>query len=295
MIIELLKIISADSAINLPAIAQKLNISVINALSLIATIKQREPELIIEQAGKYQLTRQINWLDSELIARHIAEKNLAYSHVILKETDSTNTYALTHLENLSTPTIISCELQNNGRGRFGRRWSSKIAHDITVSILYPLPREFNLPILPIVIAVAMNRLFKNYRISNQIKWPNDIYAKQEKICGILVENVLRNNTNQVVIGIGLNNIGTWERSKLLVDIAAEVDNLIREYQLFGFALLRREWLDNCLHYQQNVTLLKNDQPYVYGKHSDIGEKGELVLTTADGRQEFSSSTLSLQV
>lgn len=295
MIIELLKIISTDTAINLPDIAHKLNISVISALSLIAKIKQREPELIIEQAGKYQLTRKINWLDNAQLDKHLTEKNLAHSYVILKEIDSTNTYALNHIENLKSPTIITTELQNNGRGRFGRRWSSKIAHDITVSILYQLPREFNLPILPIIIAVAMNRLFKNYRINNQIKWPNDIYANNEKICGILVENILRNDTNNTVIGIGLNNIGAWERSKLLIDIAAEVDNLIREYQLFGFALLRREWLDNCLHYQQEVTLLQNGQAYVHGKHNDIGEKGELILHTHDGIQRYSSSALSLQV
>jgi len=38
-----------------------------------------------------------------------------------------------------------------------------------------------------------------------VKWPNDILSENKKICGILIENVIKkNNLNQSVIGIGLN-------------------------------------------------------------------------------------------
>lgn len=293
MIIQLLQTISKYKEAKLPEISNYIGLSVIKTLSLIAKINQYEPNLINEKGGYFKLSRDINWLSTPDIIHRLTQKNLAHNVIILNEVNSTNTYALKNISNYLGPIIISCELQNNGRGRFGRKWLSKISHDLTVSLIYQLPIDFNLPILPIIIAVSVNRLLKNYRISNKIKWPNDIYSHDEKVCGILVENIFRKQQNNVVIGIGLDNIGFWERNQLLVDLVSEVDNSLREYQLFGFPLLRREWLDNCLHHKSHVKLLKDDVIVATGVHQDIGEDGELIIQTTLGKQKFSSSLLSL--
>lgn len=295
MIIELLKKLTDNSQLTLPQISHELGLSVIKALSLIASINQYEANLIIESQGNFILSRKINWLDSELITKLCVAKNLPHKLVLLDQIESTNSYALKHISGYTTPTIIISELQTSGRGRFGRNWSSKIGYDLTLSLVYQLQVDFNLPILPIIVAVAMNRLFKNYRIANKIKWPNDIYVNAEKICGILVENICRHKQNNVVIGIGVDNIGAWERNQLLVDVVSEVDKLLGEFTLFGFSFLRREWLDNCLHYQLPVTLLRNDIVMANGVHCDLGESGELIINSPTGRLNFSNSELSLKI
>lgn len=295
MIIELLKKLTDNSQRTLPQISHELGLSVIKTLSLIASINQYEADLIIESQGNFILSRNINWLDGELIAKLCVAKSLPHKFVLLNQIESTNSYALKNISNYTMPTIIISELQTNGRGRFGRNWSSKIGYDLTLSLVYQLPVDFNLPILPIIVAVAMNRLFKNYRIANKIKWPNDIYVNAEKVCGILVENICRYKQNNVVIGIGVDNIGAWERNQLLVDVVSEVDKLLSEFALFGFSFLRREWLDNCLHYQLPVALLRNDIIVANGVHCDLGESGELIINSPIGRLNFSNSELSLKI
>lgn len=293
MIIKLLRLLNTKSNCTLPKISQSINQSVIQTLGMIAQVNQIEPELIRSENGSFKLSRQINWLNQEQINSLLMTHEINHQIIILGETLSTNTYSLNNINSYSRPTIISCELQTSGRGRFGRKWLSKIATDLTSSLIYQLPANFNLSILPLIIAVAVNRLLKHYQVKNQIKWPNDIYSNGNKICGILVENVLRNQQNNVVIGIGLDNIGNWERNQLLANLVREVDNSLREYQLFGFPLLRREWLDNCIHYQTQITLTQDNQFLARGMHCDLSETGELVVKTAQGIQKFSSSTISL--
>lgn len=293
MIIQLLRLLETTSNCTLPNLSQSINQSVIRTLGLIAQVNQIEPELIISQNGRFKLSRQINWLYQEQINTMLVTHEISHEIIILGETPSTNTYSLNNINSYPKPTVISCELQTGGRGRFGRKWLSKIATDLTSSLIYQLPANFNLSILPLIVAVAVNRLLKHYQVKNQIKWPNDIYSNGNKICGILVENVLRNQQNNVVIGIGLDNIGNWERNQLLANLVREVDNSLREYQLFGFPLLRREWLDNCIHHQAHITLTQDNQLIAQGMHCDISETGELVIKTAQGIQKFSSSTISL--
>lgn len=294
MIVELLKLLSTQE-LQLPELGKRLNLSVINTLSTIAKVNQYEPNLISSTGGRLTLSRKINWLDSVAIKELLLAQQLTYDVIILNELLSTNTYCLTTINNYNKPTIVSSELQTAGRGRFGRVWQSKLASDITVSLVYQFPIKFNLPIIPILIAVAVNRLFKNYRIPNQIKWPNDIYSDGKKICGILVENILRNQQNNLVIGIGINNIGNWDRNCLVADLALAIDNLLKEYQLFGFQLLRREWLDNCLHYQKQVSLRNDKETIAHGIHHDLGEEGELVIKTSNEVTKYSNSFLSLDI
>ena len=43
-----------------------------------------------------------------------------------------------------------------------------------------------------------------YDIDSKIKWPNDIFFKNKKLCGILIETKYENNLVKIIIGIGIN-------------------------------------------------------------------------------------------
>lgn len=295
MEIKLLKILSAsENGLSIAALSKKLKCNSLKVLEFIAEINQIQPKLLINHSGKYCLNEKLEWLDGNIIGNYLSSHELNYHLVLLDQLESTNNYALNHINNLPDRSLISCDWQYNGRGRFGRHWLSTIAHDLTVSIVRIFPGNFNLGILPLLCAVAINRLLKDYQIQNKIKWPNDIYVDSNKVAGILVENLVRQQQNHTVIGIGIDNFANFPRNKILGDLVIALENLLAECELFGFALLRREWLDNCWHLNQPMTICQNGDEICQGIHRDIGENGELILETNTGLEKFSSSAISIK-
>ena len=56
-----------------------------------------------------------------------------------------------------------------------------------------------------IAALSVTDLLASHGIKAAIKWPNDIYVNDEKICGILIENtVCGKYLSSSIIGIGLN-------------------------------------------------------------------------------------------
>lgn len=292
MEIKLLKTIEEYTSLTIHELSEHLNQNSLQTLSQIAHIREIAPDLIKSDNGKYQLSNQLNWLNQEKLKTSLAANN--HPLVILDSIPSTNSYALENINTLADKTIISCDWQYAGRGRFERRWLSTIAHDLTVSFVYHFERDINILLLPLVSAIAVNRLLKNQSIKNKIKWPNDIYVDQQKVAGILVESRISSDKSKVVIGVGLDNFKNWERNQLLIDLAAVLDNIISEFVLFGFALIRREWLDNCIHLNEEVSLIENGSEIARGIHHDIGTNGELIIKTQNQLQSYSSSLISLK-
>lgn len=294
MIITVIRILS-QQGLSLFNLANKLEITPIKAIEIISKVNLMENNLIIWENGSYQVTRKINFLSEDVLVLKLKEKNLNYKPIILEEINSTNSYALNHIIQFNSPSIVSCELQSAGRGRFGKTWTSKLAHDITMTIVYQLPTNLNISLVPLAIAVALNKALKNYNLNTKIKWPNDIYYENNKICGILVENILRNEKNNVIIGIGINNINNLERNQLIVDVLFAINNIIFEYKANGSKNILSEWLDNCIHYKQLVSLSKNGIHIIDGIHSGVGENGEIFIKNADKISSFNSSAYSLHI
>lgn len=96
---------------------------------------------------------------------------------------------------------IFAEEQSSGRGRRGRVWLAPPRASILMSVvLFPPPDYAEPAALVTLAAVAVASAVEPFiRIPMAIKWPNDLYAHQRKLGGILVERNLG-----AVIGIGLN-------------------------------------------------------------------------------------------
>ena len=127
----------------------------------------------------------------------------------VKEITSTNDY-LAHLCKESKAkefyTVIA-ESQTKGKGQRGNSWESEAGKNLTFStVLYPTALEANKQFcLSMLAALACYEALDNYIDGFSIKWPNDIYWKDKKIGGILIENELEGKyIVQTIIGIGLN-------------------------------------------------------------------------------------------
>lgn len=120
--------------------------------------------------------------------------------------DSTNTYLKKHYKELDNYTFISADYQSEGRGRNNRNWISENSKNMLFSLLILDKRLFNhYKEISIIVAYSILKELEKLGINNlMIKWPNDIYVKDKKICGILLESIATNEIDCLIIGIGLN-------------------------------------------------------------------------------------------
>ncbi len=125
----------------------------------------------------------------------------------IEETESTNSWMAAHLGD-SLDAVV-CSRQTAGRGQRGNHWESEDGKNICMSLLYKPVRILASDYFRLSEAVAtavclcLQKFLKRDDI--RIKWPNDIYVGDSKICGILIENRLEGmRISHSIAGIGLN-------------------------------------------------------------------------------------------
>lgn len=178
-------------------------------------------------------------------------------HIIkLPAIDSTNSYLkeLTTKQSVENFTIVVAENQTNGRGQRGANWEVESGKNLTFSVLVKevlvnFEEVFN---LNVVVVVSLFQTFSKLKIPNlAIKWANDILADKKKICGILIENQFKSNSEIFsVIGIGIN---------------INQENFIHLPQASSLKLISgKEWnkeevlLAFLNQFQKNINLYKNE-------------------------------------
>jgi len=128
----------------------------------------------------------------------------------LDEVGSTNDVAKSAFEKgeISEGTAWHAQFQNKGKGQRGKTWMAKSGDNINLSfILYPkMLKPTETFVLNMVISLAVYDLIKEIAGADVcIKWSNDIYFKDKKVCGILIENHFRGKEwEYAIIGIGVN-------------------------------------------------------------------------------------------
>ena len=102
--------------------------------------------------------------------------------------------------------VIIAEKQTGGKGRSGRKWVSPKGGIWLSLILYP---KFDISIttlFPIASALALSKAIEQvFKISPELKWPNDLTIKSKKLAGMLVDVSLESNKiEKLVLGVGIN-------------------------------------------------------------------------------------------
>lgn len=129
----------------------------------------------------------------------------------LTEIDSTNNYAMRLLNEgmAEDGVIIRADFQTAGRGQLGNVWQAEESKNLLMSVIldtsdFSLEEQFFLNAAT-CISIA-DCLMSQYNLRDvSIKWPNDIYAGNQKIAGILIENNIRGHQwTNAILGIGLN-------------------------------------------------------------------------------------------
>jgi BirA family biotin operon repressor/biotin-[acetyl-CoA-carboxylase] ligase len=97
--------------------------------------------------------------------------------------------------------VAVADFQTRGRGRLGRTWEAPPGTALLVSVLLRPPADLPLPQLALVAGAAVaDALERLTGLAVQIKWPNDVMLRRQKVAGILAEA----RDGAVVVGIGVN-------------------------------------------------------------------------------------------
>ncbi|MDR0831154.1 MAG: biotin--[acetyl-CoA-carboxylase] ligase [Prevotellaceae bacterium] len=127
----------------------------------------------------------------------------------LLSTDSTSVYLRNLLKDGDLPDkyCVCADFQTVGRGQMGTVWESNKGENLLFSVYLktakiPVNQQF---LLSEIVALGIISALKKYLPEIKIKWANDIYFQDKKLCGVLVENVIAGSQMKYsIIGIGLN-------------------------------------------------------------------------------------------
>ena len=196
----------------------------------------------------------------------------------LNATQSTNDYlrALTLDQNCEDYTIVSTLNQTKGKGQMGSSWSSEPGKNLTFSVFksqlsLDLEHQF---LLNVVSALAIYKALSSFNLKQlHIKWPNDILAEQFKICGVLVETVIKNGKiDSAILGIGLNvnqlnfeGLTKASSLKVLTGVTYNLDEVlfaVAESLQSYFKILEKGDVNSLLELYQNV-LFRKEKPSTF--------------------------------
>jgi BirA family transcriptional regulator, biotin operon repressor / biotin---[acetyl-CoA-carboxylase] ligase len=167
---------------------------------------------------------------------------------ILDTVDSTNNYAMAKVRAgmAKHGMAIFAREQTAGKGQRGKSWQTQAQQNITLSLILNTDtlrtdQQFYLSML---VALGVNDFIKEYAGGETaIKWPNDLYWRDRKAGGILIETVFKGSTWQwAVVGIGINiNQTRFDKSlpnpvSLSQITGKTYDVILLAKELYGFVM-----------------------------------------------------------
>jgi BirA family biotin operon repressor/biotin-[acetyl-CoA-carboxylase] ligase len=213
----------------------------------------------------------------------------------------------------AAPKVVLAETQVKGRGRRGQAWHSGHGENLTFSTLLdpdlPLAQW---PRLTTLCALSLcQTLRREFGLDVRIKWPNDLWIGQSKLCGLLAEVVAGPKAPRLILGVGINVNGLHFPSDLgqkatslrlqlggaacspldrnplaaalLIDLG---EGLKRNAESFAAALDEVRQLSLVLGKRIEVCL---EGHTIHCNCLDINEEGHLILHFDDGTRRIISS------
>ena len=201
--------------------------------------------------------------------------------------------------------IVTADRQTGGKGTKGRSFSSSEG-GVYLSKLsfyqnFPTKKAFQ---IMMGAAVAVCKTLRFYGLNPVIKWPNDVFVNDRKICGILIENTFSGgNISSSIVGIGLNVYN--ELPSELVNIATTMEKetgkifpvnevrtrLIEELSLGATA---REYQSYLGYMGREVSLILGDER-VPGRLLFVDEEGGLWVNIQGEKRRLTAAEVSIRV
>ncbi len=230
---------------------------------------------------------------------------------IFDEVTSTNTLLKEQGRNKSEWCTVIASSQTGGRGRLGRSFYSPQSSGVYFSVLLKPQLEIQKAILiTTAAAVAVTRTLEILGCENsQIKWVNDIFVNNKKVCGILTESVVNTETKKIdfaVLGVGINLVKPKEDfPEDIKNIAGAVFNeetpFIKErfvaeflnefYKIYvnlSEAEFMYEYKNKCFCIGKEISVISGDSVR-RGTAISVDKNARLLVKFSDNHEEFINS------
>ncbi|MDP3354835.1 MAG: biotin--[acetyl-CoA-carboxylase] ligase [Polaromonas sp.] len=247
---------------------------------------------------------------------------------VLPTIESTNTELMRRFRaagpTAAEPVLLVAEQQTAGRGRMGRAWQSRAGDSLTFSLGMALqPADWSGLSLAVGISIAesLQPAIPGDGLPRiRLKWPNDLWLidaqGERKLAGILVETASWGELRYAVIGVGINVralaldavpaaadqpaalppaalqdiLPGMDVARALQLVAAPLVQAVQAFGLFGFAPFQARFAARDALAGRAVQLSDGTQGVAHG----VGENGALLVHTAAGMKEITSSEVSVR-
>ncbi len=277
---------------------------------------------IFSVRGKgYRLTQPLELLDRDKILSTMTSESQTRLHKleIHQSIESTNACLLDQMSSDRTSgQACLAEQQTAGRGRRGRQWVSPFGSNIYLSLLWEFTLgPAQLSGLSLAAGLSIVRSLETVGISEiGLKWPNDVYWRERKLAGLLLEVTGESDgPSSVVLGIGINTGMTasqgesidqpWvslreitggnniSRNRLTGLVLSNLLQAMHEFEQDGLQPLLNEWQRYDLYHNCPVTLHYGKRS-INGVHRGIDATGALLLDHDGEIEPFHGGEVSLR-
>ena len=202
--------------------------------------------------------------------------------------------------------VLSTDFQSAGRGQRGSRWEAEPGKNLLFSVL--LRPDFLEPRfafrLTAAISTGIVQALDEYHPNLRIKWPNDLFAGDCKLGGMLIEtSISGEKTDRAVCGIGLNINQTaglpasatslklltgpdTDREILMKKIYSCLMQQYEQLKAGEWAKIRSAYLARLYRLAEPSWYRNPDGERFRATLKSISEEGELILVCADGEKRF---------
>lgn len=238
-------------------------------------------------------------LDASLLRSHLKQYDLQC--FVLPTIDSTNLCAKRYFnQHPAQNAVFFAREQTGAIGRFKRAFFAPRDQGLYMSVMFVRKKTEYDPLVTLKAALAVVRALKAQHIQASIKWVNDVFLQQKKICGILCQTFFSDTHQALVIGIGINlyenqhefpatltqhvsSVFALTHQKLPVNplAIAIIEQLTLLLQQQSDAIVQ-EYKDNCFILGTPITLHPFKQEPYTALAVDIREDGALIVQKQDG-------------
>lgn len=292
------------------ALAEQLNVSRSAVWKAVKQLEKEGYQILAAQNRGYCMPEENDVLSEEGIRMHLPESCRQLELEIWKITSSTNILAKqAAAAGEADGKLFVAEKQTAGRGRRGRSFLSVPGGMICMSLLLrPKMAAENAVFITTAVCVAVHRaIYKLTGIDTQIKWVNDLYYQNRKVCGILTEAVTDCETGMVdcvIPGIGINfNIAPEQfpeelkgiagalydggktevtRNQLIAEIVVQIFEIMKELPQRSFL---KEYREHSMLIGRSILVQNAQSEPVEACAVDIDENGGLVIELSDGSRQ----------
>ncbi len=229
----------------------------------------------------------------------------------LSSIDSTNIYAISQImeDKAVSGSCYRADFQSQGKGQQGKVWTSEKGENLLCSYVISLSNlkkakeltetgilnnQFG---LSVAVSLAVSDFFSALAgEETKIKWPNDLYWRDRKAGGILIENKIRGTEwTWSILGIGININQTqftsaqgkpvslqqitgksFEINKLVHDLSAALTYRVNEWLMGEFETMLAEYNERLFMKGQDVKF-KSNQIQFTAKVMGVNKQGQLII------------------